>query len=125
MNLIYFGLTVCFLINLWVLYITLHIWYGQKKAQRVRYWYDEAGKLQFDLDDEQQVWYNTHMKEVKVQMTLEWVFDKKAWSEEKTHLENLEATPSAVLGYDIINSLFVLNELDYPSAKNIKVNYAN
>ena len=51
MNLIYLGLIVSFLMNLWVLYICLNIWYGQKKAQQVRYWYDEEGKLQFGLDD--------------------------------------------------------------------------
>ena len=51
MNLVYFGLIVCFLINLWVLYVTLHIWYGQKKNQQIKYWYDEDGKLQFELDD--------------------------------------------------------------------------
>jgi len=49
--LIYLGLVVCFFLNLWMLYIVLHIWYNQKKADRIRYWYDEEGKLQFDLDD--------------------------------------------------------------------------
>jgi len=65
------------------------------------------------------------MKEVTVQMTLEWSFTKKEWSDEKKQLEELKNNPSVVLGYDTLYSLFMLNDLDYPSAKNIKVKYAD
>ena len=65
------------------------------------------------------------MKEITVQMTLEWSFTKKEWSDEKKQLEQLRDNPSLVLGYDTLHSLFMLNDLDYPYAKNIKVKYAN
>jgi hypothetical protein len=65
------------------------------------------------------------MKEVTVQMTLEWSFTKKEWSDEKEQLKELKDNPNLVLGYDTLHSLFMLNDLDYPSAKNIKVKYAD
>jgi hypothetical protein len=37
----------------------------------------------------------------------------------------LKADPRLVLGYDTINSIFMLNDLDYPAAKEIKVLYAD
>jgi hypothetical protein len=63
------------------------------------------------------------IKEVTVHMTLEWTFDKRDWSAEKKQMEELEANPKLVLGYDTINSIFMLNDLDYPTAKEIKVTY--
>ena len=56
-------------------------------------------------------------------MTLEWTFNKREWSSEKKHMEELEANPKLVLGYDTISSIFMLNDLDYPTAKDIKVTY--
>ena len=60
-------------------------------------------------------------KEIKVQLTLEWSFDHKAWSIEKKHIKDLEENGSVVLGYDTINALFMLNELDRPELKTCKV----
>jgi len=64
-------------------------------------------------------------KEVTVQMTLEWTFNKRDWSAEKKHMEELKANPKLILGYDVVNSIFMLNDLDYPAAKEIKVIYAD
>ena len=60
-------------------------------------------------------------KEVTVQLTLEWSFTKKEWSSEQKHIEELRDHPKIVLGYDIINTLHILNDLDYPSIKDCKV----
>jgi len=38
-------------------------------------------------------------------------------------MEELKANPKLVLGYDTISSIFMLNDLDYPTAKDIKVTY--
>jgi hypothetical protein len=54
------------------------------------------------------------MNKVKVKMTLEWEFDKKEWKQSQDHWKEMESMPGIVLGEDIINSLFVLNALDYP-----------
>jgi len=64
-------------------------------------------------------------KEVTVQMTLEWTFNKRDWSAEKKHMEEIVNNPKLILGYDVINSIFMLNDLDYPTAKEIKVINAN
>ena len=61
------------------------------------------------------------MKQVKVQLSLEWSFDKKAWSEEKELWKDLEADPQIVLGYDVVHTLYMLNDLDSPSLLNCKV----
>ncbi len=63
-------------------------------------------------------------KEITVKLTLEWTFDKKAWSEEQEHIEILINDPKLCFGYDTINSLFVLNDLDYPQITNYKVTTA-
>tara|TARA_R110000765_G_scaffold270080_1_gene368911 strand:- start:570 stop:767 length:198 start_codon:yes stop_codon:yes gene_type:complete len=63
-------------------------------------------------------------KEVTVQMTLEWTFTQRSWSAEKSHREELEDNPKLVLGYDTINSLHMLNDLDYPQLKDCKVTNA-
>ena len=60
-------------------------------------------------------------KEVTVQLTLEWTFDKKSWSEEVKHIEELKTNSKVVLGYDTINTLFMLNDLDRPKLKTCKV----
>jgi hypothetical protein len=51
---------------------------------------------------------------VKVRMTLEWDFDKKDWAQSEEHWEEMKKMPGIVLGDDVINSLFILNALDYP-----------
>mgnify|MGYP003663374773 CR=1 FL=1 len=61
------------------------------------------------------MWYNRSMKKVTVQLTVEWTFDQKQWSEEKKHIDMLINDPKLCFGYDTINSLFVLNDLDYPT----------
>lgn len=61
------------------------------------------------------------MKEVTVQLTLEWKFNKKEWSEEKEHVKRLLEEPKIVLGYDVLSSLFFLNEIAYPEVKEMKV----
>tara|TARA_R110002051_G_scaffold292397_2_gene357165 strand:+ start:187 stop:384 length:198 start_codon:yes stop_codon:yes gene_type:complete len=60
-------------------------------------------------------------KELKVKLTLEWTFDQKAWSDEQKHLENLQSDPNIVLGYDTLNTLFILNDITYPEVINYKV----
>ena len=60
-------------------------------------------------------------KEIKVQLTLEWSFNERDWSNEKKHIEELKNIPSVVLGNDTINALFMLNDIDYPELKNCKV----
>jgi len=60
-------------------------------------------------------------KEIKVQLTLEWSFTERDWSKEKQHIEDLKENASVVLGYDTINALFMLNEIDRPELKNCKV----
>jgi len=60
-------------------------------------------------------------KEVTVQLTLEWSFTKKEWSDEKKHLEELQNDPKVILGEDILSSLHMLNELDYPFITDCKV----
>jgi len=64
------------------------------------------------------------MKMVTVQLTLEWTFDESQWSEEKKHIDMLINDPKLCFGYDTINSLFVLNELDYPAVTKYKVKEA-
>jgi len=60
-------------------------------------------------------------KEVTVQLTLEWSFTKKEWSDEQKHIEELQNDPRIILGDDVLSSLHMLNELDYPSLKKCKV----
>ena len=65
------------------------------------------------------------MKDITVSMTLEWSFNKKEWSDEQKHRESLLNNPSIVLGYDTLNSVFMLNDIVIPKATNIKVKNAN
>ena len=60
-------------------------------------------------------------KEIKVQLTLEWSFKQKEWSEEKKHINDLRNNASIVMGNDTLNALFMLNELDRPELKNYKI----
>jgi|TARA_R100001163_G_C4869535_1_gene71997 hypothetical protein len=60
-------------------------------------------------------------KEITVQLTLEWTFNKREWSAEKKHIEDLQNDPKMVLGYDTIHSLFMLNEIDRPTLKSYKI----
>jgi|TARA_R110002020_G_scaffold173459_1_gene364361 hypothetical protein len=61
-------------------------------------------------------------KQVTVQMTLEWSFDQRSWSAEKKHLQDLEDMPEVVLGNDVLHSMFMLNDIDSPKLKKVKVN---
>jgi len=63
-------------------------------------------------------------KEITVKLTLEWTFDKKAWSEEQKHIETLINDPKLCFDYDTLNSLFILNDLDYPTITDYKVTTA-
>ena len=65
------------------------------------------------------------MKDITVSMTLEWSFNKKDWSDEQKHLKDLANDANIVLGYDTLNSLFMLNDIVIPTATNIKVKDAN
>jgi len=60
-------------------------------------------------------------KEIKVQMTLEWTFNKRDWSSEQKHLNELHTQTEKVLGYDTLNSLYMLNDITRPEATRIKV----
>ncbi len=48
---IFILLAILFLMNCLIISICFKTWYGQKQNQQIKYWYDEEGKLQFDLDD--------------------------------------------------------------------------
>lgn len=61
---------------------------------------------------------------ITVKLTMEWTFDKKAWSEEQKHVDTLINDPTLCFEYDAINSLFILNDLDYPTITNYKVTSA-
>jgi len=63
-------------------------------------------------------------KEITVKLTLEWTFDKRAWSEEQKHIETLINDPQLCFGYDTLNSLFILNDLDYPHITDYKITSA-
>jgi hypothetical protein len=60
-------------------------------------------------------------KEITVQLTLEWTFNQRDWSDEQKHIEELKKEPKVTLGYDLIHSLFMLNDLDYPAITKCKV----
>ena len=78
------------------------------------------------LDYAPHPWYNRRMnKEIKVRMTLEWVFKKREWSSEQKHLQELELETERVLGYDTLHSLYMLNDITMPQASNIKVMNVN
>ena len=61
-------------------------------------------------------------KQVTVQMTLEWTFDQRDWSSEKKHIKELKDIPEVVFNKDIFNSMYMLNEIDRPQLKRLKVN---
>ena len=61
---------------------------------------------------------------MKVQLTFEWEFSEREWSSEQKHLEELKKDPKIVLGYDAINSFFVLNDITHPEVINYKVKNA-
>lgn len=60
-------------------------------------------------------------KRLSVELTLSWEFDEKDWKELQQHQNDLKENQKIVLGEDLINTLFSLNELDYPSLKDFKV----
>jgi hypothetical protein len=60
-------------------------------------------------------------KQVTVQMTLEWTFDERSWSAEKKHLKDLEDIPEVVFGNDVVHSMFMLNDINSPQLKKVKV----
>ena len=50
-------------------------------------------------------------KEVDVQITFSWKFDKKAWTEQKQHLDEIQKNIKIVIEYDPINTIFMLNNI--------------
>ena len=61
-------------------------------------------------------------KQVTVQMTLEWTFDQNAWSAEKKHLKDLEEIPEVIFGNDVVHSVFMLNDINSPILRKVRVN---
>jgi len=61
-------------------------------------------------------------KQVTVQMTLEWTFGQNSWSAEKKHIKELEEIPEIILSNDVLNSLYMLNDIEVPELKKVKVN---
>jgi hypothetical protein len=61
-------------------------------------------------------------KQVTVQMTLEWSFDQHSWSTEKKHLTDLKEIPEVILSNDVLNSLYMLNDIQVPELMKVKVN---
>ena len=64
-------------------------------------------------------------KRITVDLTLSWTFDEKDWSEEKNHIQDLKDNPNIVLGYDIINACYCMNDIVNPELKELKVHDAN
>ena len=60
-------------------------------------------------------------KKVKVQLTYEWEFSEKEWSDEEKHLEELRSHPQIVLGYDVLSSFHALTDITYPEVTKVKV----
>jgi len=60
-------------------------------------------------------------KEITVKMTLAWTFPKKDWSDEQRHIKDLEEDATQTLGYDTLHAIFMLNDVAYPQATNIRV----
>lgn len=60
-------------------------------------------------------------KKLTVDVTLSWTFDAKEWSEQEDHIKAMRADPKQILGYDIIHTLFCLNDITQPEHKEIKV----
>lgn len=56
-------------------------------------------------------------KNIKVSLTLEWDFNEKEWSRQQVHLEELKNNTKCTLGYDIVSSLYYLNEIVNPIIK--------
>tara|TARA_R110000744_G_scaffold151196_1_gene264594 strand:- start:4 stop:255 length:252 start_codon:yes stop_codon:yes gene_type:complete len=50
-------------------------------------------------------------QEVDVQITFSWKFDKKAWTEQKQHLDEMHKNIKLVIEYDLINTIFLLNNI--------------
>jgi hypothetical protein len=59
--------------------------------------------------------------EITVEMTLSWTINKKDWSYQKELVKELVNNPKVVLGNDLVYSMYMLNDLDYPEAKDIRV----
>jgi len=55
-------------------------------------------------------------------MTLEWSFDQHSWSTEKKHLTDLKEIPEVILSNDVLNSLYMLNDIQVPELMKVKVN---
>tara|TARA_R110000796_G_scaffold17916_2_gene54611 strand:- start:790 stop:990 length:201 start_codon:yes stop_codon:yes gene_type:complete len=64
-------------------------------------------------------------KRITVDVTLSWTFDEKEWSDEQDHIREVRSNPKLVLGYDIIHSIFCLNEMTTPDLKEITAYDAN
>ena len=58
---------------------------------------------------------------MKVQLTMEWEFTPKDWSDELKHIEEMKAEPRIVFGYDLESSIHNLNSITNPSLKQVKV----
>ena len=78
------------------------------------------------LDNDFLLWYNRRMKKkITVDLTLSWTFDEKEWSDEKAHIAEMMTNPNIVLGYDIIHSIYCLNDIRDPELKEVKTYAAN
>ena len=64
-------------------------------------------------------------KDLTVEMTFAWTFNKKDWSDEKKHIQEMHDHPQIVFGYDLMNSFHCLNDITTPKLKTIKVTDAN
>ena len=60
-------------------------------------------------------------KLITVRMNLEWTFNGRDWSDEKELRDSLVNDPNIVLGYDVVHSILVLNDLSRPEVKKMTV----
>tara|TARA_R110000782_G_scaffold102791_7_gene190226 strand:+ start:9162 stop:9344 length:183 start_codon:yes stop_codon:yes gene_type:complete len=58
---------------------------------------------------------------MRVQLTIEWNFTPKEWSDELEHIEEMKKEPRIVFGYDLQSSVHNLNSISSPSLKHVRV----
>ena len=63
-------------------------------------------------------------KKLTINLTLSWTFTKKQWDEQQDFVKRVRENPRIYLGYDIVYSLDILNQIVYPDLDDIQVKVA-
>ena len=58
-------------------------------------------------------------KQVTVEILLSWTFSEKEWSGNEQHIADMKANPNIILGYDLIDTMYHLNNITKPEVKTI------